>query len=228
MGLDLQAGQVVADVRDPASREMSAAAVSLVATAVLGIVPYRHEYVLMVAWATTFLIALLALVLVGARAFRWDLIGSVVGSALLGSAAGVLASVLDSSDPDGFPSGAVPGAVPGAIMFGLVGLFFNSSVGGADDPVARRVKASLSGIPVVFVLVLLERSAATQVVLGWTRQTPDGPCKTLDPSQLFGACVPKYGSGALRLLAFDIVLLALLFVLQAARAPAARRPDPDG
>ena len=228
MGLDLQAGQVVADVRDPASREMSAAAVSLVATAVLGIVPYRHEYVLMVAWATTFLIALLALVLVGARAFRWDLIGSVVGSALLGSAAGVLASVLDSSDPDGFPSGAVPGAIIGAIMFGLVGLFFNSSVGGADDPVARRVKASLSGIPVVFVLVLLERSAATQVVLGWTRQTPDGPCKTLDPSQLFGACVPKYGSGALRLLAFDIVLLALLFVLQAARAPAARRPDPDG
>jgi hypothetical protein len=88
---------------------MSAAAVSLVATAVLGIVPYRHEYVLMVAWATTFLIALLALVLVGARAFRWDLIGSVAGSALLGSAAGVLASVLDSSDPDGFPSGGVRG-----------------------------------------------------------------------------------------------------------------------
>ena len=87
---------------------MSAAAVSLVATAVLGIVPYRHEYVLMVAWATTSLIALLALVLVGARAFRWDLIGSVAGSALLGSAAGVLASVLDSSDPDGFPSGAAP------------------------------------------------------------------------------------------------------------------------
>jgi hypothetical protein len=228
VGLDLQAGQVVADVRDPASREMSAATVSLVATAVLGIVPYRHEYVLMVAWATTFLIALLALVLVGARAFRWDLIGSVAGSALLGSAAGVLASVLDSSDPDGFPSGAVPGAIIGAIMLGLVGLFFNSSVGGADDPVARRVKASLSGIPVVFVLVLLERSAATQVVLGWTRQTPDGPCKTLDPSQPFGACVPKYGSGALRLLAFEIVLLALLFVLQAARAPAARRPDPDG
>ena len=207
---------------------MSAAAVSLVATAVLGIVPYRHEYVLMVAWATTFLIPLLALVLVGARAFRWDLIGSVAGSALLGSAAGVLASVLDSSDPDGFPSGAVPGAIIGAIMLGLVGLFFNSSVGGADDPVARRVKASLSGTPVVFVLVLLERSAATQVVLGWTRQTPDGPCETLDPSQPFGACVPKYGSGALRLLAFDIVLLALLFVLQAARAPAARRPDPDG
>jgi len=228
VGLDLHAGQVVADVRDPASREMSAATVSLVATAVLGIVPYRHEYVLMVAWATTFLIALLALVLVGARAFRWDLIGSVAGSALLGSAAGVLASVLDSSDPDGFPSGAVPGAIIGAIMLGLVGLFFNSSVGGADDPVARRVKASLSGIPVVFVLVLLERSAATQVVLGWTRQTPDGPCKTLDPSQPFGACVPTYGSGALRLLAFDIVLLALLFVLQAARAPAARRPDPDG
>lgn len=147
MGLDLQAGQVVADVRDPASREMSAATVSLVATAVLGIVPYRHEYVLMVAWATTFLIALLALVLVGARAFRWDLIGSVAGSALLGSAAGVLASVLDSSDPDGFPSGAVPGAIIGAIMLGLVGLFFNSSVGGADDPVARRVKASLSGTP---------------------------------------------------------------------------------
>jgi hypothetical protein len=228
VGLDLQAGQVVADVRDPASREMSAATVSLVATAVLSIVPYRHEYVLMVAWATTFLIALLALVLVGARAFRWDLIGSVAGSALLGSAAGVLASLLDSSDPDGFPSGAVPGAIIGAIMLGLLGLFFNSSVGGADDPVARRVKASLSGIPVVFVLVLLERSAATQVVLGWTRQTPDGPCKTLDPSQPFGACVPKYGSGALRLLAFDIVLLALLFVLQAARAPAARRPDPDG
>jgi hypothetical protein len=204
------------------------AAVSLDARAVLDIVPYRHEYVLMVAWATTFLIALLALVLFGARVFRWDLIGSVAGSALLGSAAGVLASVLDNSDPDGFPSGAVPGAIIGAVVLGLVGLFFNSSVGGADDPVARRVKASLSGIPVVFVLVLLERSAATQVVLGWTRQTPDGPCETLHPSQPFGACVPKYGSGALRLLAFDIVLLALLFVLQAARAPAARRPDPDG
>jgi hypothetical protein len=202
----------------------------VVATAVLGIVPYRHEYVLMVAWAATFLIALLALVLAGARAFHWDLIGSVAGSALLGSAAGVLASVLDSSDPDGFPSGAVPGAIIGAIMLGLVGLFFNSSVGGAGDPVARRVKASLSGIPVVFVLVLLERSAATQVVLGWTRQTPDGLCKTLDPSQPFGACVPKYGSGALRLLAFDIVLLALLFVLQAARAPAAasRIPTDSG
>jgi hypothetical protein len=131
---------------------------------------------------------------------------------LLGSAAGVLASVLDSSDPDGFPSGAVPGAIIGAIMLGLVGLFFDSSVGGADDPVARRVKASLSGIPVVVVLVLLERSAATQVVLGWTRQTPDDPCKTLDPSQPFGACVPKYGSRALRLLAFDIVLLALFRV----------------
>jgi len=182
----------------------------------------------MVAWATTFLIALLALVLVGARAFRWDLVGSVAGSVLLGSMAGVLASVLDSSDPDGFPSGAVPAAIVGGIMLGLVGLFFNSSVGGADDLVARRVKASLSGIPVVFVLVLLERSAATQFVLGWTRQTPDGPCETLDPSQPFGACVPKYGSGALRLLAFDIVLLALLFVLQAARAPAARRPDADG
>jgi hypothetical protein len=101
---------------------MSAAAISLVATSAVGIVPYRHEYVLMVAWATTFLIALLALVLVGARAFRWDLIGSVVGSALLGSAAGVLASVLDSSDPDGFPSGAVPGAIAGAIMLGLLGL----------------------------------------------------------------------------------------------------------
>jgi len=34
--------------------------------------------------------------------------------------------------------------------------------------------------------------------------------------------------GGLRMLAFDIALLALLFVLQAARAPAARRPDPDG
>jgi hypothetical protein len=194
----------------------------------VGIAPYRREYVLVVAWATTSLIALLAFVLVGARAFRWDLVGSVAGSALLGSAAGLLASVLDSSDPDAFPSGAVLGTVVGAITLGLVGFFFNSSVGGADDPVARRVKASLSGVPVVFVLVLLERSEATQFVLGWTRQTPDGPCETLDPSQPFGACVPKYGAGALRLLAFDIVLLALLFVLQAARAPSARRQDPAG
>ena len=44
-----------------------------------------------------------------------------------------------------------------------------------------------------------------------------GPCYAPDPNQLLGqavACVPKYGLLAQRLLAFDIALLALLFLLQ--------------
>ena len=199
-----------------------------VMSGVLLVVPYRHEYVLMVAWVVTCLVALLALLLVGARAAGWDLLGSAAGSALLGSMAGALAGVLASPDPDGFPGLAVPGAIVGAITLGLVGLFFNAT-GGRADPIARRVKAGLSGIPVVGLLVLLYFSAASEVVLGWTRQTPDGPCYALDPNdpfRQFAGCMPKFGVWALRLLAFDIALLALLFLLQAARAPMTRRTDP--
>ena len=103
-----------------------------------------------------------------------------------------------------------------ALTLGLVGLFFNST-GGRADPIARRVKAGLSGIPVVGLLVLLYFSAASEVVLGWTRYPPDGLCAALDPNDPFrqvAQCVPKFGSWALRLLAFDIALLALLFLLQ--------------
>jgi hypothetical protein len=145
----------------------------------------------------------------------------VAGSALLGSMSGALAGVLASPDPDGFPGLAVPGAIVGAITLGLVGLFFNST-GGRADRIARRVKAGLSGIPVVGLLVLLYFSAASEVVLGWTRHTPDGLCAALDPNdpfRQFAVCVPKFGLWALRLLAFDIALLALLFLLQAAQAP---------
>jgi hypothetical protein len=199
-----------------------------VTSGVLLVVPYRHAYVLLVAWGVTFLIALLALLLVGARATGWDLLGSVAGSALLGSMAGALAGVLASPDPDGFPGLAIPGATVGATTLGLVGLFFNSTRGRAD-PIARRVKAGLSGIPVVGVLVLLYFSAASEVVLGWTRYTSAGLCAALDPNDPFrqvAVCEPKFGPWALRLLAFDIALLALLFLLQAARAPTTRRTDP--
>jgi hypothetical protein len=78
-------------------------------------------------------------------------------------------------------------------------------------------------------LVLLYFSAASEVVLGWTRYPPDGLCAALDPndpSRQVAQCVPKFGSWALRLLAFDIALLALLFLLQAAQAPTTRRTDP--
>ena len=155
------------------------------------VVPYRHEYVLMVAWVVTCLVALLALLLVGARAAGWDLLGSAAGSALLGSMAGALAGVLASPDPDGFPGLAVPGAIVGAITLGLVGLFFNAT-GGRADPIARRVKAGLSGIPVVGLLVLLYFSAASEVVLGGrdkrrtvpaTRSTP-----TIPSGNSRGAC----------------------------------------
>jgi hypothetical protein len=186
---------------------------------------YRHDYVLMIAWGVTCLFALLALLFVGARAAGWDLLGSVAGSAVLGSMAGALAGVLGSSDPDGFPGLAIPGAIVGAVTLGLVGLFFNS-VGGSADPVARRVKAGLSGIPVILVLVVLRISAAAELVLGWTRRTPDGPCSPPGPSTQVVPCVPKFGPWALRLLAFDIALLALLFLLQAARAPATRQAHP--
>ncbi|TMM22391.1 MAG: hypothetical protein E6F95_08185 [Actinobacteria bacterium] len=99
---------------------------------------YRHDYVLMIAWGVTFLIALPALLLVGARAAGWDVLGSAAGSALLGSMAGALAGVLSNRDPDSFPDGAVAGAVVGAVAFGILGL-------AVRDPLARRVKALMPG-----------------------------------------------------------------------------------
>src|SRR5439155_17394541 len=108
-----------------------------VLSGVLSVVPYRHDYVLMIGWGVTCLVALLALLLVGARAAGWDLLGSAAGSALLGSMAGALAGVIHSPDPDSFPLGAVAGAVVGAVAFGLLGL-------AVKDPLARRVKALLS------------------------------------------------------------------------------------
>jgi hypothetical protein len=171
---------------------------------------YRHDYVLMLTWGVTSLIALLALLLVGARAAGWDVLGSAAGSALLGSMAGALAGVLHNPDPDSFPDGAVAGAVVGAVALGLLGL-------AVRDPLARRAKALMSGAFVVGVLVYFYAGATAQVVLGWTRQTPGGTCYAPDPNQPLGhvvACVPKYGLWARRLLAFDIALLALLFLLQ--------------
>ncbi len=194
-----------------------------VLSGVLSVVPYRHDYVLMLAWGVTCLIALLALIFVGARAAGRDLIGSVAGSALLGSMAGALAGVLASSDPDGFPGRAIPGAIIGAITVGWVGLLFNSVAGSWNDPVARRVKAGLSGIPTVGVLVLLYFSAEAEVVFWWAAHTP---CEALGPNHPAGVCVPKFGPWALRLLAFDIALLALLFLLQAVRSPATVRSSP--
>jgi hypothetical protein len=182
---------------------------------------YRHDYVLMIAWGVTFLIALPALLLVGARAAGWDLLGSAAGSALLGSMAGALAGVLSNPDPDAFPDGAVAGAVVGAVALGILGL-------AVRDPLARRVKALMSGTFVVGVLVYVYASATSQVVLGGTRQTPDGPCYAPDPTQLLGqvvACVPKYDLWAQRLLAFDIALLALLFLLQGVLVSSEERKD---
>jgi len=170
---------------------------------------YRHDYVLMIAWGVTFLIALPALLLVGARVAKWDVLGSAAGSALLGSMAGALAGVLHNPDPDSFPDGAVAGAVVGAVAFGILGL--------AVRDLARRVKALMSGTFVVGVLLYFYASATSEIVLGWTRQTPDGPCYAPDPNQTLEhavACVPKYGVWPQRLLAFDIALLALLFLLQ--------------
>ena len=171
---------------------------------------YRHDYVLILTWGVTCLIALLALFLVGARAAGWDVLGSAAGSALVGSMAGALAGVLHNPDPDSFPQGAVAGAVVGAVALGLLGL-------AVSDPLARRVKALMSGTFVVGVLVYFYASATAEVVLGWTRQTLGGTCYAPDPNQPLGhvvACVPKYGLWARRLLAFDIALLALLFLLQ--------------
>jgi hypothetical protein len=171
---------------------------------------YRHDYVLMIAWAVTFLIALPAFLLVGARAAGRDVLGSAVGSALLGCMAGALAGVLHNPNPDSFPDGAVAGAVVGAVAFGILGL-------AVRDPLARRVKALMLGTLVVGVLLYCYASATSEVVLGWTRQTPDGPCYAPDPNQALEsavACVPKYGLWPQRLLAFDIALVALLFLLQ--------------
>jgi len=183
---------------------------------------YGHDYVLMIAWGVTFLIALPALLLlVGARAAGWDVLGSAAGSALLGSMAGALAGVLSNRDPDSFPDGAVAGAVVGAVAFGILGL-------AVRDPLARRVKALMSGTFVVGLLVYFYVSARAAVVLGWTRQTPDGPCYAPDPNQALEhvvACVPKYGLWAQRLLAFDIVLLALLFLLQGVVVSSEKRTE---
>ncbi len=177
---------------------------------VLLVAPYRHVYVLMIAWGVTCLFALLAVLLVGTRAAGWDVLGSAAGCAVLGSMAGALAGVLHNPDPDSFPTLAVGAAIVGAVAFGLVGL----AVSGA---LARRVKALMSGTFVVGALVFLYTSATAEVVLGWTRQTPDGPCYWPDPNRPLERvveCVPKYGLWARRLLVFDIALLALLFLLQ--------------
>src|SRR5439155_5045455 len=185
------------------------------------VVPYHHDYVLMVTWGVTCLFASLALLLVGARAAGWDLLGSAAGSAVLGSMAGALAGVLLNSDPDSFPTLAVGGSIVGLVAFGLIGL-------AVRDPLARRVKALMSGTFVVAALVFLYASATAEVVLGWTRQTPDGPCYWPDPNQPLGhvvECVPKYGLWAQRLLVFDIALLALLFLLQGVVVSSEERKD---
>jgi len=187
---------------------------------------YRHDYVLAVAWGVTCLVALLALLLVGARVAGWDVLGSAAGSALLGSIAGALAGLFSSPDPDSFPVRAVLGAVVGAVAFGLAGLAVRPS----DPP--RRFKALASGCVVVVALVVLEVRAAAELVLGWTQRTPGGPCHAPDPSHPLRdvvACVPKFSLWAQRLLALDIALLAFLFLLQgmAATYPVVPDEPPD-
>jgi len=171
---------------------------------------YRHEYVLTVAWVVTCSVVLVTLLLVGARAARCDFLGSPVGWASIGSIAGALAGVLSMSDPDSYPGRAVILAVIGAVVFGLTALLMRS----AEVP---RGLALIAGFIVVGMLLLLKVRAAEAFVLGWTRGTPDGPCKEPGASTQVVPCVPKYGPGAMRLYGFDIALLALLFVLQAVR-----------
>jgi uncharacterized membrane protein YeaQ/YmgE (transglycosylase-associated protein family) len=168
---------------------------------------YRHDYVLAVAWVVTCSVALVSVFLVGARAARWDVLGSPVGWALIGSIAGVLAGVLSMSDPDSYPGRAVILAVIGAVVFGLTAFPLKS----AEVP---RGFALIPGFIVVGVIMLLKIRAAEAIVLGWTHPL-DGPCNEPGARTQMAPCVPKYGPVAMRLYAFDIALLASLFVLQA-------------
>jgi hypothetical protein len=161
---------------------------------------------------------LLSLWVVGCLVAGWALFlggASAVGVALFGSSVGALVALGPSwhGHLETLVHGVVIGATVGLFLFGLAGL----ALGSAEPPLDRYLKALAVATAVGGALAILRIHAVT------SHTCPDGPS---------GNAVSCYRGfedlWVQALLAFNTAFLVLLFLLQAARAPAPRRLDPDG
>ena len=160
---------------------------------------------------------LLSLWVVGCLVAGWALFlggASTVGVALFGSSVGALVALGPSwhGHLETLVHGVVIGASVGLVLSGLAGL----ALGAAEPPLDRYLKALAVATAVGGALVILRIHAVT----GHT--CSDGPS---------GNAVWCYRGfedlWVQALLAFNTVFLVLLFLLQAARAPALRPPEND-
>ena len=160
---------------------------------------------------------LLSLWVVGCLVTGWALFlggASAVGLALFGSAVGALVALGPSwhGHLETLVHGVVIGASVGLVLFGLAGL----ALGAAEPPLDRFLKALAVATAVGGALVILRIHAVT----GHT--CSDGP------SGNEVSCYRGFEDLWVQaLLAFNTAFLVLLFLLQAARAPAHVRPESD-
>jgi hypothetical protein len=160
---------------------------------------------------------LLSLWVVGCLVTGWALFlggASAVGVALFGSSVGALVALGPSwhGHLETLVHGVVIGATVGLVLFGLAGL----ALGSAEPPLDRYLKALAVATAVGGALAILRIHAVT------SHTCPDGPS---------GNAVSCYRGfedlWVQALLAFNTAFLVLLFLLQAARAHASRRPESD-
>jgi hypothetical protein len=171
-----------------------------------------YDKALAYGWWLGCLVAGPALIFGGARAAGSALLGSVVGSV-----AGLGLRELSGS----VPYAAVVGGSVGTVVFGFAGLVWRPA-----GPVARNLNARALATAIIGALVVLGVHAADQTCYGvaW------------EPQASYSWCFPRFGRWAQALIAFDVVFLALLFLLQVPpssnaqprrpTAPSAPRDDP--